>query len=70
MDDQPTNVHPWNEWDKWLDFPTEKEPHGESETNVGNFASTAQPTNDWELILEMESKWMAINGASELSVAR
>ena len=55
MDNQPTNVYPWNVWDKWLDFPTE-EPHGESEIIVGNFASAVQPTNDWEFLLEMESK--------------
>ena len=70
MGNQPTNVNSWNEWDEWVDFPTEEEPHGESQTNVGNFASTVQPTNDWEFILEMESKWMVINDASELSVAR
>jgi len=65
MENQPTNVNPCNECDKWLVFPPDEGPHGESETNVGNFASTVQPTNDWEFIPEMESKWMAINGASE-----
>jgi len=70
MDNQPTNVNPWNEWDKWLDFSTQEEPQGESETNVGNFASTVQPRNDWEFIPEIESKWMAINDASELSAAQ
>jgi len=68
MNNQPTNVNPWSEWDEWLDFPPQEEPYGESETNVGNFASTVQPRSDWELIPEMESKWIAINGASELAL--
>lgn len=67
MDDHgDINANPWDEWDKWLDFPTQDEPQNASETNVVGSGSADQSRNACKFIPETESKCMPTNIATRL----
>ena len=60
MDNQPSNVKFYDDMEKWLELPTQDEPHGGSATNGGGFESTGEHENPWESIPGTESKYIAI----------
>lgn len=60
------NANPWDEWDTWLNFPTQDEPHGASETNVVGSGLSDQPRNACKFIPETESKCIPTNIAGRL----
>jgi len=67
MDNQTSSVNPR---DEWVEFPTQDEPFGESETNGGDFRLTEKPRNACQLIPETESKSTAISIAGKSCVAQ
>ena len=60
MEKQPIDVNLWDELDKWMEFPRQDEPHGESGTNGGDYGSIDQPRDVRKVIPESERKCMAI----------
>ena len=67
MDTHAGNANLWDEWDKWLIFPTQDEPHGRSDTNAGGSGSTDQPKNARKFKPETESNCMRTNIAGKIA---
>jgi hypothetical protein len=69
MDNQPGNVNPYSELDKYVQFPREDEPHGEWGPNGGGSGSKDQPRDIREVIPEFESKCLSFIIAGSILAA-